>query len=117
MNRLVAFVCAVLAIGLMSGCAGVSGGAFGGGSPIGGWAYTRATVPSARLHAPLDEDAQSVRVGHASVVNVLGVVGVGDASIGTAMRNGGIEKIHHVDHQVTSLLGIYSKWTVLVHGE
>jgi len=117
MSRVTVAVCVCLALSLLTGCAGVSGGAFSGGSPVGGWVYTRATVPSARLHAPLDEDAQPVKTGYASAVNVLGVVGIGDAGLGSAMRNGNITKVHHVDHQITSVLGVFSKWTVVVHGE
>lgn len=102
---------------LLTGCAGVSPAVYGGGSPVGGWIYTGVTVPSVRLHAPLDETAKSVRTGTASAVNIMGILGVGDAGIDSAMKSGNITKIHHIDHKVTSVLGIYSKWTVMVHGE
>lgn len=102
---------------LLSGCAGVSGGAFGGATPVSGWAFTGVTVPSQRLHAPLDTEVTPKRVGKASAYNVLGLVGVGDASVKTAMEDGNITKIHHVDHQIFSILGIYATWGVKVYGE
>ena len=41
----------------------------------------------------------------------------GDSSIATAMKNGGITKIHHVDYKVTNILGIIGSTTTLVYGE
>jgi len=117
MGRILTGICAGLTVVLLTGCAGVSSGAFGGGTPVGGWVYTGVTVPSARLHAPLDEDVSPLRTGSASAVNVLGIVGAGNAGVDRAMRAGNITKIHHIDHKVFSFLGIYSKWTVVVHGE
>ena len=79
MRRVLACVSLVILMATFStGCAGVSGGAFGGGTPVGGWVYTGVTVPSQRLHAPLDENVSSARVGMASVLNVLGLVGVNE---------------------------------------
>lgn len=41
----------------------------------------------------------------------------GDASISAAMQNGGITRIHHVDHETLNIIGIYAKYTTIVHGE
>jgi TRL-like protein family len=41
----------------------------------------------------------------------------GDASISAAATNGGITKIHHVDHETLNILGIYAKYVTIVHGE
>ena len=41
----------------------------------------------------------------------------GDASISTAMRNGGITRIHHVDHETLNLFGWFAKSTTIVYGE
>ena len=41
----------------------------------------------------------------------------GDASISAAMRNGGITRSHHVDHETTNLFGISAKYTTIVYGE
>ena len=41
----------------------------------------------------------------------------GDASIGAAMRNGGISKVHHVDYNVKNILYLYNETTTTVYGE
>ena len=41
----------------------------------------------------------------------------GDASISTAMQNGGITRVHHVDHETLNLLGWFAKYTTIVYGE
>jgi hypothetical protein len=33
------------------------------------------------------------------------------------MRNGGITRIHHVDHETSNILGVYAKYTTIVYGE
>ncbi|MDM7915165.1 MAG: TRL-like family protein [Candidatus Eisenbacteria bacterium] len=59
----------------------------------------------------------SSKVGIATCTSILGLVAQGDASIETAMKNGGITKIHHVDYHSTGILGIYATFTVTVYGE
>ena len=39
------------------------------------------------------------------------------ASIATACRDGGINKIHTVDHHIKNILGIWAEWTTMVTGE
>jgi hypothetical protein len=41
----------------------------------------------------------------------------GDASIKAAMEQGGLTKVHHVDCEVFSVLGLYSKYKTIVYGE
>jgi hypothetical protein len=60
--------------------------------------------------------AGSSRVGRASAVGIV-MFATGDASISAAMRNGGITRIHHVDHETSSFFGFYSKYTTIVYGE
>lgn len=57
------------------------------------------------------------KVGTASCFSILGLVGVGDASIDTAAKNAGITKIHHVDYKSFSILGILAQYTVYVYGD
>jgi len=33
------------------------------------------------------------------------------------MKNGGITRVHHVDHETTSWFGVYSTYTTIVYGE
>jgi len=60
--------------------------------------------------------AGSSKVGRADAWG-LGFFATGDASISAAMQNGGITRIHHVDHETLNILGIYAKYTTIVHGE
>jgi len=69
------------------------------------------------LAVSTDPTAQSSKVGESSASGILGIVGVGDASLEAAMKNGGITKIHHVDHKVMSILCLYVKYTTIVYGE
>ncbi|MFC1853337.1 TRL-like family protein [candidate division CSSED10-310 bacterium] len=57
------------------------------------------------------------KVGQASAMSVLGIVVTGDASISAAMKNGGITKVHHVDHESKNILGVYARFTTIVYGE
>jgi hypothetical protein len=56
------------------------------------------------------------KVGRAEAWGVL-VFATGDASISAAAQNGGINRIHHVDHETLNILGIYAKYTTIVYGE
>jgi hypothetical protein len=58
----------------------------------------------------------STKVGRAEAWGIL-VFATGDASISTAMRNGGITRVHHVDHETMTILGVYAKYTTVVYGD
>jgi len=45
------------------------------------------------------------------------IVGFGDASIKAAAAQGQIKKIHHVDTEVLSVLGVYARYRTIVYGE
>jgi len=60
--------------------------------------------------------AGSSKVGRAEAWGIL-VYATGDASISAAMKNGGITRIHHVDHETQNFLGIYAKYVTIVYGE
>ncbi|PSQ97305.1 MAG: hypothetical protein BRD55_03205 [Bacteroidetes bacterium SW_9_63_38] len=64
-----------------------------------------------------DNNVQSAKTGKASATSILGIIAQGDASIKKAAEQGGISKIHHVDYQSKSYLGLYGKYTVVVYGE
>jgi hypothetical protein len=57
------------------------------------------------------------KVGTATATTYLGLVAQGDASIETAAKNAGITRIHHVDYQAKSTLGIIATFTVTVYGD
>ena len=58
----------------------------------------------------------SPKIGRVEAWGVL-LFATGDASISAAMDNGGITRIHHVDHETLNILGIYARYTTIVYGE
>ncbi|KZZ62972.1 TRL domain-containing protein, partial [Oleiphilus sp. HI0128] len=95
-NKLFGFVIIVSAL-FMSGCAT---NLFPGGPTPAGVIITNVKGPAQNLTVATDKDAQSSKMGSASVSAIAGLFAFGDASIDTAMKEAGITKVHHVDHQV-----------------
>lgn len=56
------------------------------------------------------------RVGTATSQTILGLVAMGDASVATAKRNGGISSVSSVDEHIQSILGIVTTYTTTVRG-
>jgi hypothetical protein len=56
------------------------------------------------------------KVGRSEAWGIL-VFATGDASISAAMKAGGITRVHHVDNETMTILGIYAKYTTIVYGE
>jgi hypothetical protein len=90
---------------LLSSCAIVK-------SPVVGLIYTDVKAPFA-----VTNNSGSSKVGTAEATSILGLVAQGDASIETAAKAAGITKIHHIDEHVTGILGVYSKYQLVVYGE
>ena len=63
-----------------------------------------------------DIRAGATKVGMAQAEGILGVA-YGDASISTAMKEGNITKVHHVDCETFSVLGVYARNKTIVYGE
>ncbi len=81
-------------------------------SPVAGFAYTDIKDGMA-----VTGNAGSSKVGTAEVKGYVGLVALGDASIQTAAREAGITRIHHVDYQVKSYVGVYTIYTIIVYGD
>ncbi|MCX7735391.1 MAG: TRL-like family protein [Candidatus Kapabacteria bacterium] len=96
----------LLSSSLMVGCAAYAV------SPVLGGLYTDVKAPITAT-----SNTSYSKMGSASASSILGLIAVGDASINTAAKNGGITRIHHVDYKSTSILGIYATYTVYVYGE
>ena len=96
---------AIVSIGFLTGCTAV------GHAPVTSLITLNEKGPVAAGSA-----AGSSKVGRSEAWGIL-VFATGDASIATAMRNGGITRIHHVDHETSSFLGVYAKYTTIVYGE
>lgn len=102
MKRLLA--ASVLAIAL-SGCATAT-------APVNGLLYSHVTGPLA-VTGSADKPA---KVGRSYARSILGIYASGDASIELAAKNGGITKIHHVDHESQVILGVIADYTTIVYG-
>jgi hypothetical protein len=118
MNKLIRWVVpvcvGVLAVTLLSGCAT---SVYPGGPSIAGGIYTGVTDPAQNL-AVVVEPGPAAKVGEASSMGIFGIFAVGDAGLDAAMKNGGITKVHHVDHKVQLFLwGLWARTTTVVHGD
>ena len=99
------FTLAVMCVALLTGCAVI------GQAPV-----TAPITINERGPVSAGPAAGSAKVGRATAVGIV-IVAYGDASISAAMRNGGITRVHHVDHETLNILGVYAKYTTIVYGE
>ena len=92
---------------ILSGCAY--------NSPVPGILYTRTTFPSGDK-VRLDSETAS-KQGKSTCYSIFALVAFGDCSIKSAMKNGGITKIHHVDSSSMNVLYFLFKYDTIVCGE
>ena len=92
---------------ILSGCAY--------NSPVPGAFFTGTTFPSGDK-VKLDSETAS-KQGKSSCYSVFALVAFGDCSINSAMKDGGITKIHHVDSKSTHFLFIMYRYDTIVYGE
>ncbi len=78
-----------------------------------GTIYTELVLPV----AVTSNGAASPKVGTAECTSILAMVATGDCSIEAAKQNGGITKVHHVDWDVKSIMGIQSVYKLTVYGQ
>lgn len=102
MKRLLAV--STLAIAL-SGCAVAN-------APVNGLLYSHVTGPIA-VTGSADKPT---KVGRSTARSFFGLYATGNASIEEAAKNGGITKIHHVDHETQVILGVVADFTTVVYG-
>jgi hypothetical protein len=62
-------------------------------------------------------DVAYTKVGKATSNSYFALIAVGDSSIDTAAREGGITKIKFVDYKATNILGIIGEYTTYVYGD
>lgn len=79
--------------------------------------YVNLSTPSPAVTVKLDADSAQ-KQGSATCTGFLWAFATGDCSLDTAMKNGRISKVHHVDAKTKVILyGAYSEGTVVVFGE
>jgi hypothetical protein len=85
-------------------------------SPTIGLIYTGTQSPS--MAATETEAVGTSKKGQSECMSVLGIAAWGDCSVEGAMHQGGVKKIHNVDHKTYLVLfGVYTKVTTIVYGE
>ena len=92
---------------ILSGCAY--------NSPVPGAFFTGTTFPSGDK-VKLDAETAS-KQGRSSCYSIFALVAFGDCSINSAMKHGGITKIHHVDSKSTNFLFFMYRYDTIVYGE
>ena len=103
-------VCAVLFVAV--GCAGFVQ------APVVPPNALAVTITSAPLSTEFNPSTQvCTKRGKASATNVLGIVAFGDAGIHAAAQDGNLTTIHYADYELLNVLGIFSVYTTVVHGE
>ena len=105
MKRAVTLVTISLLVITLSSCGFIAEGPFG-------YMYTETETPVAMGTAETGEKS-----GEACVKSFFGAIAVGDASIETAKKNGGISDVYTVNKSNFSVLGMYSKQCTIVRGE
>jgi len=104
MKRLMWVLLGIALLAFLSGCATPY--------PVGAW-YVDLKLPVAATADP----GPCTKVGTASSQSILALVAIGDSSIDTAAKNGGITTIHHVDWEAKNILGIIGNYKVTVYGK
>jgi hypothetical protein len=100
----------VLAVALLAVVVGLAGCTYPTGAVIAPVMMTKSPV------AVGDPLVGQTKQGTAQVEGII-LLARGDASIKTAMENGRITRIHHVDSEEFNILGIYCTRTITVYGE
>lgn len=105
----------ILAVGFLGGCALRI---YPGGPTVAGGLITDVRAPAQLLSAPIDPTASCKKEGTATAGAFMGIFAFGDSSLTAAMKQGGITRIHHVDHETAfALFGLWSSDTLIVCGE
>lgn len=80
--------------------------------------YTSVKTPASAVAYYGPQATSNAKVAKVTATNILnGLIATGDASLEAAMRKSGIKKVHHIDQEVTSILGLWSTYTIYVYGE
>jgi TRL-like protein family len=82
------------------------------GNPVTGALYSGNQGPTAATSNPI-----GAKKGESCAMSILGIVGLGDASIASAAKAGGVSKISTVDSNNFQVLGIYATNCTVVTGE
>lgn len=79
--------------------------------------YESTKIPGAPIAYYGPAGSTDLKVAKVTFTNILGLIVTGDASLETAMRKAGIQKVHHITQEVNNILGLWSTYTLYVYGE
>ena len=102
---------AVVAAAMLTGCAGFYAAPV---VPPKGFFYNNYSAPVTTEF--YNTQAMGKR-GTGWTKSVLGLFAWGDASMRSAAESAGITKIEHVEYEFYNVLGVYSKFTIIVTGQ
>jgi hypothetical protein len=97
----------LLCLGSMTACSPILGKPSGAG----------ALYSDVRFNEESNEATVGAKQGESCATGILGLVATGDASAATAARQAGITRIATVDGKNSNILGIVTKYCVVVTGE
>ncbi len=96
----------------LSGCTGI---AWAPVVPPPGLVFTSYTAP---LDVDFDRtEVDDVRTGESGIINILGIICIGDAGSMDAAREGNLSRVDGADYTMLNVLGIFSKYTTVVYGQ
>lgn len=78
-----------------------------------GFIYTQIRAP---LTDEYNKTAIGTRSGSASTIYILGIA-LDKCDIETAARNGNLKTVNYADYELTSVLGLFARFTVIAHGD
>lgn len=108
-------VCSMILAGVMmaslSGCAGFYSAPV---IPPKGFFYSNYSAP---VTTEFNNTQTTEKRGTGWTKSVLGLFAWGDASMRSAAESAGITKIEHVDYEFYNVLGVYSRFTIIVTGQ
>lgn len=111
MNKLVSAALAAAAL-TTTACAGVP---FAGRPAVGTMPTLYANTSSSEWFT--DNSRTGGKAGEACATSILGLVTTGNASASEAARKAGITRITFTENTFENIVGVYSKYCLIVHGD
>jgi hypothetical protein len=106
MRKLILTVASVCVLSMSTGCA------FSSNTPVTGFLFTSAKGATGATANPV-----GAKSGESCSTSILGIIGIGDGSVASAAKAGGIKKVATVDSDNFAVLGIFAKNCTVVTGE
>ncbi|MCF6765854.1 TRL-like family protein [Thiotrichales bacterium 19S3-7] len=73
-------------------------------------------VHGAPVSGQIDPNVSPAKEGQACSISILGLVAVGDMTVESAAKEGGIAQVASVSYNSQNILGVYGKYCTVVRG-